>query len=270
MPEPHVENPLLRINRNRWNRPMARALTAALLVTLSLASHAQQASPESTSIPEDYYRAEFVILERIVSPDEVTEHMANHKVQPTPETPDILWAVGKDDTPESTLDLVPASELYLNSAAQRLERSGHYHVLMRAGWYEAFPPDYKGKPLRVEVGKWLEGADTREIEGTITIDRQRYLHVGVHLNHWQLSDTPAPAGPKPAEQPEDTPDTGSIGALATGMGESAQGAQVSKAAPVELLTWIRETRRMRSEEIHFLDSPTIGVLVFFKKVEAEK
>ncbi len=35
----------------------------------------------------------------------------------------------------------------------------------------------------------------------------------------------------------------------------------------ELLTWIRETRRMRSEEVHFLDSPTIGVLVFFKKIE---
>ncbi|MCS5561751.1 MAG: peptidoglycan binding protein CsiV, partial [Marinobacter nauticus] len=38
-------------------------------------------------------------------------------------------------------------------------------------------------------------------------------------------------------------------------------------APVELVTWIRETRRMRSEEIHFIDSPTVGVLVFFKKIE---
>lgn len=39
--------------------------------------------------------------------------------------------------------------------------------------------------------------------------------------------------------------------------------------PLELVTWIRETRRMRSEEIHLLDSPTIGVLVFFKRVGAE-
>lgn len=265
----------MQITRNRWNRPMARTLTAALLITLSLAGHAQQASPESTSIPDDYYRAEFVIMERIISPDEVTEHMANHKVQPTQETPDILWAVGKGGTPESTLDLVPASELYLNSAANRLERSGHYRVLMRAGWYEAFPPDYKGTPLRVEIGKWLEGADTREIEGTITIDRQRYLHVGVHLNHWQLAEIP-PASDQPetqVEQPGKAPETGNTGDLATGMNDaenSAQAAQVSGPAPLELLTWIRETRRMRSEEIHFLDSPTIGVLVFFKKIEAEQ
>ncbi len=264
----------MQINPNRWNRPMARALTAALLLTLSLAGHAQQATPESDSIPADYYRAEFVILERIISPDEVTEHMANHKVEPTPETPDILWAVGKDGTPESTLDLVPASELYLNNAANRLERSGHYHVLMRAGWYEAFPPDYKGTPLRVEIGKWLEGADTREIEGTITVDRQRYLHVGVHLNHWQLAPTP-PASDQPevpAEQPESSPETGSLADLATGITDAdkqAQAPQISGTAPLELLTWIRETRRMRSEEIHFLDSPTIGVLVFFKKIEAE-
>ncbi|WP_339806689.1 CsiV family protein, partial [uncultured Marinobacter sp.] len=31
---------------------------------------------------------------------------------------------------------------------------------------------------------------------------------------------------------------------------------------------IHEPRRMRSEEIHFLDSPTIGVLVFFRKLES--
>ena len=35
----------------------------------------------------------------------------------------------------------------------------------------------------------------------------------------------------------------------------------------ELVTWIRETRRMRSEEIHFLDSPTIGVLVYFRPLD---
>lgn len=38
----------------------------------------------------------------------------------------------------------------------------------------------------------------------------------------------------------------------------------------ELLTWIRETRRMRSEEIHYLDSPTIGVLIFFRKIAPQE
>ncbi|MEO9588720.1 MAG: CsiV family protein, partial [Marinobacter sp.] len=62
----------------------------------------------------------------------------------------------------------------------------------------------------------------------------------------------------------------SLASMATG-GDVAgtDQAPVSSASQpkAELITWIRETRRMRSEEVHFLDSPTIGVLVFFKKIE---
>ncbi|MCL1488093.1 MAG: peptidoglycan binding protein CsiV [Marinobacter sp.] len=55
-----------------------------------------------------------------------------------------------------------------------------------------------------------------------------------HLNHWQ--DATSKAQPGVQSEPQ-------------------------------LLTWIRETRRMRSSEIHFLDSPTIGVLIYFAKIE---
>lgn len=272
MPELHVEKTPLQIDQTRGCQGTAHTLTAVFLLTLLFTGFAQTASAANDDIPNDYYRAEFVIMERIDSPGAVIEHMANHEVQPTPETPDVLWAVSKNGTPSSTLNLVPTNELYLNSAAQRLTRSGHYKVLMSAGWYEAFPPDYKGKPLRVEIGDWLDGADTREIEGTITIDRKRYLHVGVHLNHWKLADTPPTTemteAPTEQGQAESEPEASSLAGMATGM-DTDQAAQIAHTAPVELLTWIRETRRMRSEEIHFLDSPTIGVLVFFKKIEAE-
>ncbi|GGE58842.1 hypothetical protein GCM10011533_09250 [Streptosporangium jomthongense] len=222
---------------NRLCRLLARTLLTAILATTSLVSHAQQT-------PDDYYRAEFVILERIVDPDAINERMQQQKVAPPVETNEVLYSVAPGGAANSTLELVPRSSLHLGNAANRLERSGRYRVLMSAGWYEAFPPDYKGQPLRVEVGDWLEQAGQREIEGHITIDRQRYLHVNVHLNHWQ---------------------EGKIAAMTTG-----SGLELQPEIPLELITWIRETRRMRSEEIHFLDSPTIGVLVFFKKIEAEQ
>lgn len=265
----------LQIYGNRWCLRTARLLATALLLAWSLAGHAQEPETSAEEIPDDYYRAEFIILERIIDPESVNEKMSDRAVETTPETEELLWSVAQDGTTESTLELVPDNELHLNSAAQRLERSGRYHVLVSAGWYEAFPPDYEGKPLRVAIGDWLEGAGAREIEGTITIDRQRYLHVGVHLNHWQQSDDmPVSVPSEPAtEQTAAEPTTDSsvenetadsdIGSLATGMDT----AKAKPSVPLELLTWIRETRRMRSEEIHFLDSPTIGVLVFFKKIE---
>ncbi|MDK9557424.1 CsiV family protein [Marinobacter sp. M216] len=259
-------------------RSAARTVITALLLTFSLTAQSQEAGTNTGTIPDDYYRAELVVLERIVQPEAVNERMADRKVEPTPDTEEILRAVGLDGTAETSLDLAPKGELYLHGAAQRLERSGRYRVLVEAGWYEAFPPDYEGQPLRVAVGDWLDGANTREIEGTITIDRQRYLHVGVHLNHWQLSknDAPQSVSALPDEGNQADPAAGTVngtGAGSSDLGSLATGGDVQStvsAPPVELLTWIRETRRMRSEEIHFLDSPTIGVLVFFKKIEASE
>lgn len=239
----------------------ARILATFTLGMLVLTAHAQ----ESGSIPDDYYRAEFVILERIVDPAAVEERMGDREVEPPVQTDETLWVVDRGGNVQTTLDLAPRRDLYLNSAAQRLENSGNYRVLISAGWYEAFPPDYEGDPLRIEVGDWIDSAQQREIEGHITIDRQRYLHVDVHLNHWQQGtnsfagrSSPAPAGGE--EQQEETQGDGFV---------SLQPQTTRPASrPLELVTWIRETRRMRSEEVHFLDSPTIGVLVFFRKVEA--
>ena len=264
----------------RWCRHTTQAALAALLMLFSAIGAAQQ--PErplapGKPVPDDYYRAEFVILQRIVDPDAVNEQMSGRTVEPPVQTDEVLWSVRADGTTQSTLNLAPRKDLHLASAADRLERSGRYRVLATAGWYEAFPPDYRGTPLRVEVGDWLEGAGTRAVEGHITIDRQRYLHVEVHLNHWQLAENSQPALPaaQPALAPETAaaPDATAPDELAekvrpmTGL-VANQDALAAAPLPLELVTWIRETRRMRSEEVHFLDSPTIGVLVFFKKIEA--
>lgn len=229
---------------------------------------------------DNYYRAEIVIVERIVDPENVQERMASRVPESADDIAGMMKVVGEDGSVQSTLSLAPNSDLHLRSAAQRLENSGRYRVLMSAGWYQSFPPDYDGEPLRVAVGDWLDEAGHREVEGHITIDRQRYLHVGVNLNHWQ----PAGASISPVQSDEridnnaaETGDSdafntpvegdGSTGSLAEGGDINPDSAPAALAAKAELLTWIRETRRMRSEEVHFIDSPTIGVLVFFRRVE---
>ncbi|RBW50270.1 5'-methylthioadenosine phosphorylase [Marinobacter sp. F3R11] len=226
---------------------LARTLLTALLLSTAMVSHAQQT-------PNNFYRAEFVILERIVDPGAVNERMANRKAEPPVDTSKDLYRVTGDGNVISSFKLASRNQLHLGSAANRLERSGRYRVLMSTGWYESFPPNYKGQPLRIEIGDWLTQAGQREVEGHITIDRQRYLHVTVHLNHWQDGKT-AVTGITESNPGETT-------------GTDTAALTINPEVPPELLTWIRETRRMRSEEIHFLDSPTIGVLVFFRKIEA--
>ncbi|PCM45368.1 5'-methylthioadenosine phosphorylase [Marinobacter sp. ANT_B65] len=226
---------------------LARTLLTALLLSTAMVSHAQQSN-------NNFYRAEFVILERIVDPGAVNERMFNRKVEPPVDTSKDLYRVTGDGNVISSFKLASPNQLHLGSAANRLERSGRYRVLMSAGWYESFPPNYKGQPLRIEIGDWLKQAGQREVEGYITIDRRRYLHVTAHLNHWQEGKVDT-TGVIEGDSAGETIDSSTVTELA-----------VNPDIPPELLTWIRETRRMRSEEIHFLDSPTIGVLVFFRKI----
>lgn len=291
-----------------------RALFLAALLALSPWVSAQEPSgpaagatseeqrrdnPASQAQPprEDYYRAEFVILERIVYPADVNEKMTSRIPEPpNPNINEILRAVDRNGTVETTRQLVPRNQLHLQTAANRLENSGRFRILLATGWYQSFPPDFDGEPLRVAIGDWLADAGHREVEGHITIDRQRYLHVDVHLNHWQplslqqatLSQSSGDAATASGnnqlkgdgagqeatgnDQPalENDKARDSLASMATG-GDVAGADQMQIASAsqpkAELVTWIRETRRMRSEEVHFLDSPTIGVLVFFKKIE---
>lgn len=251
----------------------------AVALALSPLASAQQSSEQAAAADtrEDYYRAEIVILERKVAPENINEQMASRIPEPpSPDVTEILRTVDGNGTVETTLKLVPQSQLHLNYAANRLENSGKYRVLLATGWYQSFPPNFEGEPLRVAIGDWLANAGHRDVEGHITIDRQRYLHVNVHLNHWQpMSSRPeqaadptgsGPAGDQPSATGENSDEVAEGASETAGQPEPAaiSGANWPRA---ELLTWIRETRRMRSEEVHFLDSPTIGVLVFFKKIE---
>lgn len=247
---------------------------AALATVLTLAPTALMAQSQPDSIPRDYYRAEFVILERLVDPTGIEEQMSGKQVEPSIQPDKALWVNQEGGTHRSDLELVPQGELHLNQAAARLERSGNYRVLTATGWYQAFPPDYDGEPLQVAVGNWLTEAGQHAVEGHIVVDRQRFLHVGIHLNHWMVNEDslqPVSTPELPAADSAER-DDGEAPALQADSGFADAGlfdvAETPAAAPLQLITWIRETRRMRSEEIHFIDSPTVGVLVFFKRIEA--
>lgn len=215
----------------------AGSLLALILLTLTSVSAAAS----------DRYRAEFIILERLSHPG-FHESMASR-------TPDVvdsslrrMLVLGEDGSRSSDLSLVSPANTSLADVARRLESSGDYRILGQAAWVQRFPPNYQGEPLRIELGDMIPGTGHRAVEGTIQIDRQRFLHVNTKLNHWR----PAQASAAPASSDDEA--TGDAASEPVAVGK-------------ELVTWIRENRRMRSQEIHFLDSPTIGILVFFRRLD---
>ncbi|QBM17469.1 hypothetical protein MARI_15840 [Marinobacter sp. JH2] len=242
----------------RLSKPLLTSAALALAFTLLPATNAQAQEGR-----KNFYRAEIVILQRLVDPASIEEQMAGKQIESSRNVAKSLWVEDANGRRSSDLKLAGRNELHLGRAASRLENSGNYRVLAAAGWYQNFPPNYNGSPMRVAVGDWLTGAQQTAVEGHIEIDRKRYLHVGVHLNHWQDSQaSEAPVKTVNAEEEAAEPEqTGTIADMA----ENTQ-PTIAKPVPAELVTWIKETRRMRSQEIHFIDSPTIGVLVFFRKL----
>ncbi|PVY75454.1 peptidoglycan-binding protein CsiV [Tamilnaduibacter salinus] len=218
-----------------------------------------------TTDDDNLYRAELVLMERLESRDGIVEKMVDRSPAPLPEEAEALW-IPQDDAPAlSDRDLLPAEEMHLREAAARLERSGRYRVLMTAAWHQRYAPGFDSGPMIVQLGDKLPLlGDRRQFEGSIRIERRRYLHVHARIHHWRTTIPTLPEFTSLTDSP-----------IAAGLSPH-DGAEQGEMAPAplalpkrELVTWLHETRRMRSEKLHYLDSPTLGLLVYFEPIDAD-
>lgn len=151
---------------------------------------------------------------------------------------------------------IPESGNSLQAIRNALNRRADYHVLGMFGWQQAGLSKNQSLPVFIKLGeaRWiarLEDADgdsditlapstdstaprltshalTHELEGTITLYRERYLHIQTDLRYHIAPED------FPAEQ---------------------------HAATNGLTIPIRHQRRARSNETHYLDHPVISLIV---------
>jgi hypothetical protein len=123
----------------------------------------------------------------------------------------------------------PSNTLLLAQEDSRLQRSNLYRVVFHHAWIQPVPDRDQLRPMLIQVGERI-GAGWR-IEGFLGITRGRYLHMDTRL--WYAADRTQ--NPTSADAP----------------------AIVGDDAPYMEL---REQRRMRSGELHYLDHPKFGVL----------
>lgn len=120
----------------------------------------------------------------------------------------------------------PSSTFLLASEDGRLQRSNVYRVVFHRAWIQPVPDRDQLRPMLIQIRERPDAAP--RIEGILGITRGRYLHLDTRL--WYAVDTTSTA--------------------------SADPAIVEGPAYMEL----REQRRMRSGELHYLDHPKLGVL----------
>ena len=120
----------------------------------------------------------------------------------------------------SRMEELSITDFALIDQANRLNKKG-YQVLYHNSWLERFSPGSKSSVMILDpMGSF---------EGTINIERQRYLHVNPVISYY--------------------PD------------------RFSDALPPEKTIRLNETRRMKSTDLHYIDHPVLGMLVLFRPIK---
>ena len=145
---------------------------------------------------------------------------------------------GQPDGAAHAFRLVNRSELSLTGVRDSLRRSAHYRPLLHAAWRLPGVPRDAARPAHVGVrlaGSGADGGGERPtVQGTVKVSLARYLRVELDLLY-------------------------------------VRAASGEVAAPETAPTRFRlvSERRMRSRELHYIDHPIFGVLVWIEPLRTE-
>lgn len=205
---------------------MHRQLAALLLVLLSLF-----ALPAAAQESAQWYEVEVIVFRQWESGGADAE-------RPRADVPPL----GAENVvslrgPEPGQPLTPyarlsPNEMRLHGVKQVLEKHRGYEPLLHVGWRQP-GLGQAGAPAVALPAGWLPGAGEEPmLRGLIKVYRERYLHADVDLRY------------------------GHNEGLAQLQGPEGKMASTGTMADVH-----RQSRRMRSGELHYLDHPKLGVLI---------
>ncbi len=167
---------------------------------------------------------------------------------------------------------LPHEIFELTPLEQDLRRKNGYRVLFHEAWRQPVQAEENAKSVLINGGKTY--GEHTELEGSLKISVSRYLHV--HTNLWLAEFIPnfgqnIENWPQLPEKPQinlrqNTP-AGSmnLAPAAAGQQELVLINEYSKIIDqpyvIDQLYTLKQRRRMRSEELHYIDHPVLGLII---------
>jgi hypothetical protein len=154
---------------------------------------------------------------------------------------------------------LPATSRVLNQEARSIRRSQGFRLLSHKAWIQ--PIASTNKTILIQAGE--QYGDAFELDGTISLRVSRYLHVETDL--WLTSferiapDQPLARFPQQRESTE------------TSYNENYEKLLIAESRKNAFLAEqkfpLRQSRRMRSAETHYLDHHRFGIMVHIKPTQ---
>ena len=195
--------------------------------------------------------------------------------------PASMLSLNDESNPQifNAFSAMETSELKFNNYVQRLSKQNNIRVLYHKSWHQPVNDKTIARPLFIQAGNIFD--NQYELEGTLKFSVSRYLHVDSDLVFSTFSENePLLSGwwlnEAQPEKQNDSPYTLEAQELVkqTAGFTPLPGAEInlSQQRPFTQFIKIRQvqlkqSRRMRSGELHYLDHPIIGLLVKLEQYE---
>jgi hypothetical protein len=171
------------------------------------------------------------------------------------------------------------AEWTLSQEKTALERSRNYRVLYHQSWMQPVPGRNRVVPIRIDAGE-LYGSQ-HELQGYIELSVERFLHLTTNLQLIRYAQTDNPF--RLIDDSDDAQSTNATNATRTFNGLSLDqeaSALGSNVFDTDIITsnnnqyyvatesiQMKQRRRMRSAELHYIDNPEFGLLIHILPVE---
>lgn len=215
--------------------------------------------------------------QRLFSPEEAAGAKG---ISPT-QSDDFLQALAQEREPSQPMTTpanaeqdyfiyLPTEKRSLKNTRDAIARRNQYRILFHETWLQPLEAIEKARPLILHGGR--QYGDYYELQGTLTVGISRFLHVQTDL--W-LSEFSAdefensPYSIHLPQEPKDQPQN----QIQNEWEEEPIGAPEEFTTPdyrVNQAVVLRQKRRMRSGELHYLDHPRLGVLIKIIPQQSER
>jgi len=156
---------------------------------------------------------------------------------------------------DGAFKLLPASQQVLKSAARRIKSSPDLRLLSHQAWRQPVLDREQAQSILIQTGEQFN--TEYELEGTLTISRGRYLHARTNLFFSQFEQMKSRQQLDWTVFEEDQLDFGQSDWSADLNTSPGATTQFVRSATANL----SQSRRMRSDELHYIDHPLFGMLV---------
>ncbi|MEH6504291.1 MAG: CsiV family protein [Cycloclasticus sp.] len=186
-------------------------------------------SYSSSSLAEEetrWYSIEYIVFEHSVSNNQTPEVWTKEPLQMPSNATDLNYSQSNQ-----AFSPLAVNQQHLHGVLARLKKLSSYTPLQHGGWIQ--PVEENGVRKGVNI---VQQVNFRQLEGSITFHRGRYLHLDIDL---QLSE------------------------LDSLISNAASGIISSPA-----LYRLKETRRLKTSESNYFDHPRFGVIAIVEAIDS--